>query len=951
LTVPNLITTYYTIPPASPALPAGNYCWNVLATDALGNGPTTSAMFHFTANATTITPPAAPVLTNPAVGSSWKPTTLPDLTWTGVGNTYEIQIDRSATFSNPVRDVVQSSTSYTVSPQLEAGIYYWHVRAINAQSVAGAYSTTRTFIIQATPPIAPRLVSPAQNGSTTLLHPTLTWQAVAGAKTYIIEVASDSSFTTLIVNDKPITAPTVSYAMTTETLTYGQTYYWRVEALDAAGNTSPWSTPFQFTATVHLSPANGSSTTLVRPTFIWQAVTGATQYQLQVASDTGFGNPVATYTGTLTRFTIPATSPAFSYGTYYWQVTVITSGGPITLPYWTLTVTANAPGIPVLTGPVNNGLTNDDTPTFGWKTATNAQSYELQIATTTTFASPVVDATIPSNLLLYSSTTLTDGKYYWRVRSLNVNNATSAWSTVWNVTVDTTPPDAPILLGPANGTTTTNPTLTLRWNAVTGTTRYDVAIDTVNTTPPVVPAISLGNVTSFLVGQPLAQDTYYWQVRAIDAAGNVGAWSTVRGFTVAAGMSSQSIKPTATPQPTEATPEPTVVPTFAPPTNTPAAPTPTTIPLVTVEAESASVTHVGIWTAQATNNASGGQYLYSSGQADDSLSLAFSGAHLDIVYVRHPDLGSFAIEIDGVLRQTISETGEQTFRQHVNLDNLGSGSHTLRVYVVSGTVALDAFRLEAVTAIPATLMPTPSATPTSSRTIPVTSTNEPTSEPSPTPTAAAPASTPVAASPTPIQLVAVEAESEVVTRSGNWTIRSSSSASGQHYLLSSGQAGDALTLGFRGTQVTVTYLKHPSFGSFAVNVDGVLLQTVVTSVGEASFDAQVTLKNLASGAHTLQVFAVQGIIALDVFKVEDVAALSATQIPTLSPTATSQPTEQDTALPNPTPTLLPTDTPTLSPIATLAPTETLTPTATSTHTPSPASPTEAPQVTGTVLIP
>jgi len=65
----------------------------------------------------------------------------------------------------------------------------------------------------------------------------------------------------------------------------------------------------------------------------------------------------------------------------------------------------------------------------------------------------------------YTATTLPDGKYYWRVRSESQYGAFSAWSAGWIINIDTQPPATPVLVGPADGTTTTNPSLTLRWIA------------------------------------------------------------------------------------------------------------------------------------------------------------------------------------------------------------------------------------------------------------------------------------------------------------------------------------------------------------------------------------------------------------------------------------------------------------------------------------------------------
>ncbi len=94
--------------------------------------------------------------------------------------------------------------------------------------------------------------------------------------------------------------------------------------------------------------------------------------------------------------------------------------------------------------------------------------------------------------------------------------------------------------------------------------------------------------------------------------------------------------------------------------------------------------------------ASGGRYLYSSGSVDDTLTLNFAGSRIDVIFVQHPALGSFAVVIDGNPVQTVNSTAtDATFGARISL-SLSAGSHTLRIVPVSGVIAIDAFAVEAV---------------------------------------------------------------------------------------------------------------------------------------------------------------------------------------------------------------------------------------------------------------
>lgn len=113
--------------------------------------------------------------------------------------------------------------------------------------------------------------------------------------------------------------------------------------------------------------------------------------------------------------------------------------------------------------------------------------------------------------------------------------------------------------------------------------------------------------------------------------------------------------------------------------------------LTTIESNDVLVGQTGTWTSQNAAEASGGSYLYSSGDEDDSLSLDFYGSTLIIDYVSHPTFGTFAIEVDNnILRTVLSTSEETTFGQQAVIDYLEDEPHTLRIFGVEGIVAIDA---------------------------------------------------------------------------------------------------------------------------------------------------------------------------------------------------------------------------------------------------------------------
>ena len=90
------------------------------------------------------------------------------------------------------------------------------------------------------------------------------------------------------------------------------------------------------------------------------------------------------------------------------------------------------------------------------------------------------------------------------------------------------PPAAPSLLSPANGSTVTLPAA-LDWSDVSGAASYVIQIDDSSSFP--APAVVEQTVTaSQFSATSLAAQPHWWRVRAVNAAGTAGAWSSARSF-------------------------------------------------------------------------------------------------------------------------------------------------------------------------------------------------------------------------------------------------------------------------------------------------------------------------------------------------------------------------------------------------------------------------------------
>jgi hypothetical protein len=137
-------------------------------------------------------------------------------------------------------------------------------------------------------------------------QPKFTWSEVEGAAFYEIEVALDNQFTTMTdsaIVRAPMHIPTRTYA--------AKTHYWRVRAISLDSSTSAWSAPAEFTRRwtsaaeptgeeVGGTPASrvenlgtvtgGKAPPINQIAFTWDAVHGASHYQVQFSDDPTFQN-------------------------------------------------------------------------------------------------------------------------------------------------------------------------------------------------------------------------------------------------------------------------------------------------------------------------------------------------------------------------------------------------------------------------------------------------------------------------------------------------------------------------------------------------------------------------------------------------------------------------------------------------------------------------------------
>ncbi len=235
-------------PARNEALDFGIYYWRVMVDTGTGTFLPASEVRQITI---TQRPPRAPKLSEPRNNTRTNDAT-PTLMWqsvTGDGGpfTYQIQIATRANFRDLVREETVDALEFTPDTELDDGRYFWRVRALNALGVPGKWSAKRSFTVDTVPPGVPVLRAPADGSSSRNTRPSFRWRSVQSANFYRLEVNNVNDFsdpnTLVLVQERR----QLSYRPPANAALTPGTYFWRVQARDAAGNWGEFSESFSLT--------------------------------------------------------------------------------------------------------------------------------------------------------------------------------------------------------------------------------------------------------------------------------------------------------------------------------------------------------------------------------------------------------------------------------------------------------------------------------------------------------------------------------------------------------------------------------------------------------------------------------------------------------------------------------------------------------------------------------
>ena len=265
------------------------------------------------------------------------------------------------------------------------------------------------------------LVVSLANSST----PVLSWTRPEGVTEFSLQMDNDPSFGSTEVNENTRNTRYVP----TKNLSRG-TQYWRVRAAKD-GKYSAWATGSFNVSPVSVPvgtyPADGAvlpqpdSPPLLR----WQTSRGATSYTVEVDGDADFIG-AKSWTTKTTSLAVPDALPA---GDYFWRVTASLEGGYNSTPSPTMSFVLGALPSPQLTYPLDDINQAVEDVVFDWEPVPGAVTYDLQVATDSTFNNFAYKAENLYGSRYSPPTTLFNDQFWWRVRAVDLAGQPTAWST------------------------------------------------------------------------------------------------------------------------------------------------------------------------------------------------------------------------------------------------------------------------------------------------------------------------------------------------------------------------------------------------------------------------------------------------------------------------------------------------------------------------------------------
>ena len=341
----------------------------------------------------------------------------PYIKWAAVAGASKYEVYRSGSKDGTYTLLgTTTNLNYTDSKANAGYIYYYKVKAVNANSIKSNYSAT----VAATCHCARPVVKPDYLISTG--KPYIKWTAVSGASKYYVyrSGSKDGTYTLL--------GTTTAANYTDSKANAGYTYYYKVKAISSVKNTANSALSAAVAVTCRCARPDVKPDYLIstgKPYIKWTAVPGASKYYVYRS---GSSNGTYKYVGTTTATNYTDNKANAGY-TYYYKVKAVSKVSSGANSYYSVVIGATChcarPSVKITT---SNG-----SPRLTWNAVAGASQYEVYRATSKNGTYTKMFTT--SNLSYTNTSAKAGTTYYYKVKAVSKvkSTANSAFSTVVSI--------------------------------------------------------------------------------------------------------------------------------------------------------------------------------------------------------------------------------------------------------------------------------------------------------------------------------------------------------------------------------------------------------------------------------------------------------------------------------------------------------------------------------------
>ncbi|MFH1226382.1 MAG: fibronectin type III domain-containing protein [Planctomycetota bacterium] len=306
-------------------------------------------------------------------------------------------------------------------------IYYYKVTAYNSAG-EGNYSTPASDTTYPPVPSQPTPGFPADGAIDVTINPTLTWTAVSYVQYYHLQVSTDNSFSTTLLDSQYIGNSYTDYYISE--LNPQTIYYWHVRATNDSGP-SAWSATQSFTTTTYPNAPSALSVTAVSSSqinFNWtDASNNEENFYIYYSTDNSYFSYLGSVSSNITAYSWDSAYP----NTPYWfKVRAYNSAGESSDSNTASATTwPPAPYETSIYSPNSGSMNVPRTANIYWYAATYAETYKFQIAIDNGFSNIVRDVSGITTTWYAASPELNPSTiYYCRVSGVNASGQGN-WST------------------------------------------------------------------------------------------------------------------------------------------------------------------------------------------------------------------------------------------------------------------------------------------------------------------------------------------------------------------------------------------------------------------------------------------------------------------------------------------------------------------------------------------